>query len=184
MEVSLERPQANGMIVCQTPTAAVPRSDVNQRKLRILVTEDNPVNQLLTVRVLQKAGHTTGVAGNGLEALQALSRESFDLVLMDVQMPLMDGFQTTAEIRAKEQGTGRHLPIVAMTAHAIRGYRERCLEAGMDGYVSKPIQTESLLASIEDVLIPPSESEEEAECVALGAMESLPSNGVDYPTAG
>jgi CheY-like chemotaxis protein len=118
------------------------------RSLRILVTEDNPVNQLLAVRVLQKAGHTTAVADNGQEALRALEFETFDLILMDVQMPVMDGFQATVRIRQLEQGTGRHLPIVAMTAHAMKGDRERCFEAGMDGYVAKPLQTNELFAAL------------------------------------
>jgi CheY-like chemotaxis protein len=94
------------------------------------------------------------VADNGQEALVALEHDAFDLVLMDIQMPVMDGFQATAAIREKEQGTGRHLPIVATTAHAIKGDRERCFESGMDGYVAKPIQTEDLfiaIAAVNDV---------------------------------
>jgi PAS domain S-box-containing protein len=133
---------------------AVKPADPQGRSLRILVVEDNPVNQLLAVRVLQKVGHTTAIADNGQEALEALERETFDLVLMDVQMPVMDGFQASAAIRAKEQETGRHLPIVAMTAHAMKGDRERCFEAGMDGYVSKPIEADALFTAIAAVLAP------------------------------
>ena len=118
------------------------------RRLRILVTDDNPVNQLLAVRVLEKSGHSTAVADNGQEALKALEREAFDVVLMDVQMPVLNGLEATAQIRQKEKGTGKHLPILAMTAHAMKGDRERCLEGGMDGYVSKPIQTEELFLAI------------------------------------
>jgi signal transduction histidine kinase/DNA-binding response OmpR family regulator/HPt (histidine-containing phosphotransfer) domain-containing protein len=129
------------------------------RRLRILVTDDNPVNQLLAVRVLEKSGHSTAVADNGQEALKALEREAFDVVLMDVQMPVLNGLDATAQIRQKEKGTGRHLPILAMTAHAMKGDRERCLEGGMDGYVSKPIQTEELFLAIAaiaaEVVAPP-----------------------------
>jgi CheY-like chemotaxis protein len=128
--------------------AAVPPG----RALRVLLAEDNAVNQRLAVRLLQKAGHSVVVAGNGAEALAALEREPFDVVLMDVQMPQMDGFEATAAVRAREAGTGRRQPIVAMTAHAMKGDRERCLEAGMDGYVSKPIQGEQLWAAIDEVL--------------------------------
>ena len=96
--------------------------------------------------------HAVVVAGNGKEALAAWEQHAFDLILMDVQMPEMDGFETTARIREREQGTGRHIPIIALTAHAIKGDREHCLEAGMDGYVSKPIQAEELLREIIDVV--------------------------------
>jgi CheY-like chemotaxis protein len=124
----------------------------SQRRLNILLAEDNSVNQRLMVRLLEKHGHHVVVAGNGREALAALERESFDLVLMDVQMPEMDGFEATAAIRQREQATGTHIPILAMTAHAMAGDRERCLEAGMDGYVCKPVQIQALLAAIESVV--------------------------------
>jgi len=114
------------------------------RQLRILVVEDNAVNQALAVRLLEKRGHKVTVAGNGKEALVALEKDPFDLVLMDVQMPEMDGFEATAVIREKEKMSGNHLPVVAMTAHAMAGDRERCLEAGMDDYITKPIRPEEL----------------------------------------
>jgi CheY-like chemotaxis protein/HPt (histidine-containing phosphotransfer) domain-containing protein len=120
--------------------------------LHILLAEDAIVNQRLAVRILQKAGHTVSVAGNGLEALAALERESFDLVLMDVQMPELGGFETTEKVRAAEKGTGRHIPIIALTAHAMKGDRERCLQIGMDGYVAKPIRARELFQTIEQVL--------------------------------
>ena len=118
------------------------------RHLRILVAEDNALNQLLAKRTLEKAGHSVTVASNGKEAVAALGRETFDLVLMDIQMPVMDGFQATARIREQEIVSGKHQQIVAMTAHALKGDRERCLEAGMDGYVSKPIRNSELFAAI------------------------------------
>ena len=112
--------------------------------LRILLAEDNAVNQVLAVRLLEKRGHTVTVAGNGKEALAALEKNTFDLVLMDVQMPEMDGFEATAAIREKEKASGHHLPVIAMTAHAMAGDRERCLEAGMDDYITKPIRPQEL----------------------------------------
>jgi len=116
----------------------------NSYHLRILLAEDNAVNQVLAVRLLEKRGHKVTVAGNGKEALAALEKGSFDLVLMDVQMPEMDGFEATAAIREKEKTSGNHLPVIAMTAHAMVGDKERCLEAGMDDYISKPIRGEEL----------------------------------------
>ncbi len=116
----------------------------NSPRLRILLVEDNAVNQMLAVRLLEKRGHTVTVAGNGKEALSALEKDSVDLVLMDVQMPVMDGFQATAAIREKEKMSESRLPIIAMTAHAMAGDRERCLEAGMDDYITKPIRLQEL----------------------------------------
>jgi CheY-like chemotaxis protein len=112
--------------------------------LRVLLAEDNPVNQLLAVRLLEKRGHRVVVASNGQEALAALAQETFDLVLMDVQMPLMDGFEATAAIRRQEKETGAHQVVIALTAHAMKGDRERCLYGGMDGYLTKPIRVEEL----------------------------------------
>ena len=113
-------------------------------RLRILLAEDNHVNQVLAVRLLEKRGHVVVVAGNGKEALEALNKQAFDLVLMDVQMPEMDGLQTTAAIRKGEMKGGKHIPIVAMTAHAMARDKERCLDAGMDDYITKPIRPEQL----------------------------------------
>ena len=118
------------------------------RPLHVLLVEDNAVNQRLAQALLQHSGHTAVLAGNGSEAIAALAREQFDLVLMDVQMPGMDGLEATAAIRQNETATGAHVPIVAMTAHAMKGDRERCLAAGCDAYVSKPIQKEELLQAV------------------------------------
>ncbi|MGA2482316.1 MAG: response regulator [Candidatus Acidiferrales bacterium] len=112
--------------------------------LRVLVAEDNLVNQQLAKRLLEKRGHRVVVAANGREALAAVEKENFDLVLMDVQMPEMDGLEATAAIREKEKDNGARLPVVALTAHAMKGDRERCLAAGMDGYLSKPIRSQEL----------------------------------------
>ena len=119
-----------------------------QRKLRILLAEDNAVNQMLAARLIEKRGHMATVVSSGREALAALEKDSFDVILMDVQMPEMNGFEATAEIRKRENASGRHTPIIAMTAYAMRGDRERCLTAGMDGYVSKPVQPEELFQAI------------------------------------
>ncbi|MBV9123331.1 MAG: response regulator, partial [Planctomycetes bacterium] len=124
------------------------------RRLRILLAEDNPVNRRLAVLLLKNQGHAVEVAASGKEAIEALDRGPFDLVLMDVQMPEMDGFEATAVIREKEKGTGRHIPILAMTAHAMMGDRESCLEMGMDGYISKPFQEKELRQAIADAVGP------------------------------
>jgi CheY-like chemotaxis protein len=112
--------------------------------LRILLAEDNLVNQRLAMRLLEKRGHRVVVVANGREALEALEKESFDLVLMDVQMPEMDGMEAIARIREKEVRTGGHQPVVALTAHAMKGDMERGLSAGMDGYLTKPIRPQEL----------------------------------------
>jgi CheY-like chemotaxis protein len=117
---------------------------------RILLAEDNVVNQRVAARILEKGGHSVVIAANGKEAMAALQREAIDLVLMDVQMPEMDGFEATMAIRKDEIGKNRHIPIIAMTAHAMTGDRDRCLAAGMDGYISKPIRAVDLLNLIEN----------------------------------
>jgi two-component system sensor histidine kinase/response regulator len=124
----------------------------NSKHLCILLVEDNAINQKLAARLLEKRGHTVAIAGNGKEALAALEKQSFDLVFMDVQMPEMDGFEATAAIRGKEKASGNHLPIIAMTAHAMAGDRERCLEAGMDDYITKPIRLIELDALLKGFL--------------------------------
>jgi PAS domain S-box-containing protein len=118
-------------------------------RLRVLLAEDNPVNQRLTERLLQKRGHAVVLAADGREAIDTVARDAFDVVLMDVQMPGMNGFEATAAIRASEQGTGKRTPIVAITAHVLNGDRERCLEAGMDAYISKPVRAYELYAAVE-----------------------------------
>jgi two-component system, sensor histidine kinase and response regulator len=136
------------------------------QQLHILLVEDNAVNRELTTRILSKRGHIVTVAINGKLALEALEGQAFDLILMDVQMPKMDGLQATAAIRKLECSTGTHIPIIAMTAHAMKGDRERCLQAGMDAYVSKPVQADELLKL--------------AEALAAGAAHST-ADAADNP---
>jgi len=153
------------------------------RPLRILLAEDNATNQMLAVTLLEKQGHTVVVAGNGQEAVDTLGREQFDLVLMDVQMPIMDGFEATFLIRSREQGTGRHIPILAMTAYAMKGDRERCLAAGMDGYVSKPIQPQELWQAMATVvpnlphIEPEPADEQQSPDPGTGKPETAPGQG-------
>ena len=120
-------------------------------RLHVLVAEDNLINQTLAIHLLEKRNCRVDVAGNGREALEKLGAGAFDLVIMDVQMPEMDGFEATAAIREGEKSTGRHIPIIAVTASAIKGDQERCLAAGMDSYVSKPIRPEDLYRAIDTI---------------------------------
>jgi signal transduction histidine kinase/ActR/RegA family two-component response regulator len=122
------------------------------RPLRILLAEDNIVNQKVASRILEKSGHSVLAVMNGKEALAAIQREAFDVVLMDIQMPEMDGFEATARIRASAATEVRQLPILALTAHAMSGDREKCLAAGMNGYVSKPLQPAELIRALVDVI--------------------------------
>jgi CheY-like chemotaxis protein len=131
------------------PVAPVAAPRGPRGPLRILLAEDNIVNQRVAVGLLARRGHAVTVTNNGVEALAALEREAFDVVLMDLQMPEMGGFEATAAIRAREREQGGHLRIIAMTAHAMTGDREHCLEAGMDGYLSKPIDPNMLYATLE-----------------------------------
>jgi CheY-like chemotaxis protein len=128
---------------------ALHRSKPKTARLRVLLAEDNAVNQKIASRLVEKQGHHVTLVHNGREALAALDRERFDVVLMDVQMPEMDGFETTAAIRVRERDTGKRLPIIAMTAHAMQGDRERCLAAGMDSYIAKPIRARELIELLE-----------------------------------
>jgi PAS domain S-box-containing protein len=154
LNLILDELAAAGITSSRPARPAAERTERPQavRPLRVLLAEDSTVNQRLATRILEKQGHAVTVAVNGREAVTALERGQFDLVLMDVQMPEMDGLEATVQIRAAEQGTGRHVPIIALTAHAMKGDRERCLAAGMDGYVAKPIQAGELLATIGEVL--------------------------------
>jgi two-component system, sensor histidine kinase len=144
------------------PATPLPLSAEARATRRILLAEDNLINQRVAVAMLQRRGYAVVVANNGHEALAALAREHFDLALLDIQMPELDGFQTTAHLRARERLSGTHLPVIALTAHALPSDRERCLAAGMDGYLAKPLQAAELFALIAE-LVP----------VAAPAMESI-----------
>ncbi len=135
-----------GATAAQGPRKLVTRHTIAAGRRRILLAEDNPVNQRLAVKILEKQGHSVRVANNGREALDTLALETFDLVLMDVQMPVLSGLEAAAMIRELEKTSGRHMRIIALTANAMSGDREKCLAAGMDGYLSKPIRVEELLA--------------------------------------
>jgi CheY-like chemotaxis protein/HPt (histidine-containing phosphotransfer) domain-containing protein len=138
-------------------------------RLRILLVEDNPVNQTLGLALLERLGHDASLAVNGQDGLSVLAADGpFDLVLMDLEMPVMGGFEAMAAIREREADTGRRTPVVALTAHAMAGYRERCLAAGMDGYVPKPIRFDDLAAAIARVASP-------------GAVPDLPARPAQAP---
>jgi two-component system sensor histidine kinase/response regulator len=124
-------------------------AEAKKQKIRILLAEDNLTNQKVALHILEKIGYPAEAVANGKEVLSALERNPYDLILMDVQMPELDGFESTVAIRRKEKETGHHIPIIAMTAHAMKGDRERCLKAGMDDYISKPVQPKELIAVIE-----------------------------------
>ncbi len=139
-------------VVASPSTAPIDESqkpdELPGRSLHILLAEDNLVNQKVAQRMLEKSGHSVVLANNGKEAVSLYNDETFDLILMDIQMPEMDGFEATTAIRAMEKGTDHKLPIIALTAHAIKGYEGKCLEAGMDGYISKPIDAQKLMETL------------------------------------
>jgi two-component system, sensor histidine kinase and response regulator len=157
---------------CESTSAFIRSSE---RPLRVLLAEDNPVNQTLAKRVLEKLGHKVHVVNDGKEAIEQAQAENFDLIFMDIQMPEMDGLEATMAIRAAEAGTGKHVPIIAMTAHAMKGDREKCLSAGMDGYLSKPIRIDELKQAISEVektlIVGP--SSEQNSFQAIGPLELL-----------
>ncbi len=159
------------------------RSRAN-RSLKVLVAEDNPVNQRLAVALLTKCGHSATLVGTGVDAVDTWQRREFDLILMDVQMPEMDGLEATRAIREREAGTGVRIPIVATTAHAMKGDRERCLAAGMDDYLSKPLDPEELLACIARQTDSPASgeaAESRGRAPVVCAFEGLPPWLADDP---
>jgi CheY-like chemotaxis protein len=141
------------------PLAEEPPSDLDapiaiapvaRAQLRILLAEDNPANQKLATYILRDRGHLVEIAGDGREAIRLSEHNRYDVILMDVQMPGMDGLEATAAIRHREHGNGR-VPIIAMTAHAMQGDRDRCLAAGMDGYLSKPVNAQEMISLVESL---------------------------------
>jgi len=149
IHAALARPGAEGALAPERPLVTRHSVQEAQRPLRVLVAEDNAVNRVLIVSLLKKRGHSVVIAENGREAATAHARERFDVVLMDVQMPEMDGFEATAAIRTREAVSGLHLPIIALTAHAMTGDRERCVAAGMDFYLTKPVRPGELYEALE-----------------------------------
>ena len=152
-------------VLSGTPESAVPlvtKHTIHEggRRLRILLAEDNAVNQTLAIRLLEKRGYEVTVAANGRLAVEATLNRNFDVVLMDIQMPEMDGFEASAAIRQRERHEGGHIPIIAMTAHALKGDEERCISAGMDSYVTKPIRPAELFAAIANVTVADNTSQE------------------------
>jgi CheY-like chemotaxis protein/HPt (histidine-containing phosphotransfer) domain-containing protein len=139
-------PRSGGPV--PTETAGVPASG---RRLHVLLAEDNPYNQAVMEELLPRRGHTVHLAGDGRAALRALEQDHFDVMLLDIHMPELDGFQVVAVQRQREQGTGRRLPIIALTARSAEGERERCLQAGMDDYLAKPVRAAELFAAIDRV---------------------------------
>ena len=146
------------------PSTAPSYQNRNRRPLRVLLAEDNAVSSAVGVGMLEKRGYTVSTAVDGRDALAVLEAEPFDVVLMDVRMPRMDGFEATAVIRRSERGSGSHIPIIALTASAMKGDREKCLEVGMDGYLSKPLHASDVYEVI-DRLVPPSTDGRKAERV-------------------
>lgn len=142
--------------------------------LKILLAEDNVINQKLAVKLLERKGHQVVVAGDGREALEKLDQSAFDLVLMDVQMPELDGLQATMEIRRREQKTLEHIPVIALTAHAMKGDRERCLEAGMDDYIAKPINPQVLYQTIDMAVAKLAQRSVALEMIAQDRSQSVP----------
>ena len=144
--------------IVNVPEPAKAEVKAREEALRILIVEDDRMNQTVISRMLMNRGYDTQIAGNGKEALDILNRQEFDLILMDIQMPDMDGIQTTLAVRKKEMETGSRVPIIALTAHALQGDRERFLAAGMDDYVAKPIQMNILFHAIEKAVTKARES--------------------------
>jgi CheY-like chemotaxis protein len=142
------------------------------QQLRILLAEDGAINREVAVGLLELEGHYVQIAENGVEALRALEHEKFDVVLMDLEMPELDGLETTQAIRQREAVTGGKIPIIAMTAHAVKGYRERCLASGMDGYLTKPIWPEELFSALREAARNSSHAESAIHCCGRNLVEA------------
>jgi two-component system, sensor histidine kinase and response regulator len=176
----------DALLTAVTKTARSPKpktpaknSEGEKRVMKVLLAEDNSVNQTLAIRLLEKRGHQVVLAVNGREALDALERETFDLVLMDVQMPVLDGLSAIRTVRKQEAEGGGHMPIIALTAHAMKGDRERCLAAGADDYLTKPIRTPDLLAAIDRI----GDAKETTQAVAAPIPEVPASPPIDITAA-
>ena len=139
---------ALGLVTDEQASDGGPRQPEAMRTLRILVADDSPFNQQVAGGLLELQGHSVCLAGDGREAIERYQQEPFDFIFMDVEMPQIDGLAATQRIRELEQVSGGHIPIVGLSAHALVGFREQCLAAGMDGYITKPIQTEELFGAL------------------------------------
>ncbi len=172
---ALQRVNGHETTAAKLSSGAVLEARRSKAGLNILLAEDNRVNQAVATQMLEKMGYSITIANTGAEVLSQLSAGSFDLILMDVQMPEMDGIEATRRIRNEESNSGTHIPIIAITAHAMKGDRERCLEAGMDGYISKPINKAALLSAIGDVtrLRPETAVDQERNAGADPASETV-----------
>ena len=164
----------------EEPSAPHQAQRTASRPLHVLLAEDGLVNQQVAVGLLELAGHQVVVAGNGREAVSSLEKQTFDVVLMDVQMPEMDGLEATAAIRKREKKSGGHIPIIAMTAHAMKGDREICLAAGMDGYLTKPILAEAMYDAL-DKLVPTIVEGERRRATGKDDAVSSPATIADMP---
>ena len=153
--VSAASPATNGVSLQNMLTAVGTTTNQPKRELHILLAEDNPVNQRLVKRLLEKRGHIVEIAGTGRQAVALAEQKAFDIILMDVQMPDMDGVETTKNIRKREGAQGKHTPIIALTAHTMRGDRERCLAAGMDTFINKPIEAVTFIQAVETTALAP-----------------------------
>lgn len=169
-QLTLERPQP------MQPTQNKPQHPMN-----ILLAEDNPVNQKLTIRMLEKRGHRVDLAENGRIAVEMYEAQAYDLILMDVMMPEMDGLESTSAIRELENRNGRHIPIVALTANAMKGDRERCLEYGMDDYLSKPIRPADLYEAVEKFMEPDATPSDASTSNAAGGADAGQTEVFDRP---
>jgi CheY-like chemotaxis protein len=151
--IRVEIPQEHAAAVDESAPPEKPawRRSADEAPLSVLVAEDNRINRLVVTKLLEKRGYQVTQVSNGEEAIEALEKARFDAILMDLQMPVMSGFEATEIIRTRESGTGRHCPIIALTAHSMKGDRERCLACGMDDYVAKPIQPNDLMQALERV---------------------------------
>ncbi len=171
-EVTEEEKMPSGLSLFDFPPT------MSRTKRRALVVEDNPINQRVIVQMIERRGYRADVASNGLEALDRLSQEAYDLVLMDCQMPVMDGYEATREIRRLE-GSNRHTPIIAVTANAMVGDREKCLAAGMDDYLSKPVKMEALEAMLNRWCADETENQSAVEESSINESDVLDQSALD-----
>jgi len=183
-ELPLQRASSSAGQTGRERGATLDERHVDPLAALVLVVEDSPVNRLVTVRVLERCGFRVHVVNDGREALDALSMQTYDAVLMDCQMPELDGYEATRELRRRE-GSGRRTPVIAMTAHAMTGDRERCLDAGMDDYIAKPVRSQALVAVLRRWIAVAEDADAEAEAaqIAEATADLLATGSANRPTA-